>query len=163
MKYIIGLLTAGLLLIGCSKADEESHSGTQEMHSQTEDHTGHDHGDDEHGHDNHAQSNGITLNNGEKWQADKHTNDKVNEMKNEIANYKKSNDYTKLSLNLATDVNELIKGCTMESEPHNQLHVWLEPLLELVQGMKEASNDSDKSDKVKEIEKTLNQYSEYFK
>ncbi|MFA7327433.1 MAG: hypothetical protein WC121_12255 [Candidatus Kapaibacterium sp.] len=166
MKYIIGLLTAGLLLFGCSKEGGERHEDKHEMHNQAEDHTGHDHGEEGHeghGHDDHGATTGISLDNGEKWQADKHTNDKVSEMKNELANYKKSKDYTKLTTNLEADVNELIKGCTMDGEPHNQLHHWLEPYIGLVKGMKDASNDADKSAKVEEIESSLNQYTEYFK
>lgn len=173
MKYIIGLLTAGLLLFGCSEEGGDAHNDSHEMHDQAEDHTGHDHGDEGHeghAHDDHeghshdeATADGITLNNGDKWVADKHTNDKVSEMKNEIANYKKSNDYEKLTTNLEADVKELIKGCTMDGEPHNQLHHWLEPYLGMVKGMKEANSDADKSAKVAEIETSLNQYTEYFK
>ena len=166
MKYIIGLLTAGLLLFGCSKEGGDGHEDVHEMHDHAEDHTGHDQGDEGHeghGHDDHGATTGISLNNGEKWEADKHTNDKVSEMKNEIANYKKSKDYAKLSTNLEADVNELIKGCTMDGEPHNQLHHWLEPFLGLVKGMKEVNNDADKSSKVEAIEASINQYTEYFK
>lgn len=167
MKYIIGLLTAGLLLFGCSKEGGDTHEDSHEMHDQAEDHSGHDHGDkshEGHGHDDHdAPTVGITLNNGDKWVADKHTNDKVSEMKNEIANYKKSKDYDKLNTNLVADVKELIKGCTMDGEPHNQLHHWLEPYLGMVKGMKEVNNDADKSAKVEAIEASLNQYTEYFK
>lgn len=169
MKYIIGLLTAGLLLFGCSK--EGGHEETHEMHEHADDHSGHDHGDEGHeghGHDDHEGHDhevitGITLNNGEKWEADKHTNDKVAEMKNELANYKKSKDYEKLTTNLVADVKELIKGCTMDGEPHNQLHYWLEPYLGMVKGMKEANSDTDKTAKVEAIETSLNQYTEYFK
>ena len=173
MKYIIGLLTAGLLLFGCSEESGDAHNDSHEMHDQAEDHSGHDHGEEGHeghGHDEHgghehsdATSDGITLNNGEKWQADKHTNDKVSEMKKEIANYKESNDYEILTTNLEADVKELIKGCTMVGEPHNQLHYWLEPYLAVVQSMKDASDEVDKSAKVAEIETSLNQYTEYFK
>lgn len=166
MKYIIGLMTAGLLLFGCSKEGGETQEESQEIHNNAEDHAGHDHSDEAHeghGHDDHEAVAGITLNNGEKWQADKHTNDKVSEMKTQVANYKKSKDYAKLSTDLEAGVNELIKGCTMDGEPHNQLHHWLEPFMGKVQSMKDASNDADKSAKVAEIEASLNQYTVYFK
>jgi hypothetical protein len=169
MNYIIGLLTAGLLLFGCSNEGGEGHEDAHEMHDHVDEHSGHDHGDegheghDGHGHNDHSTMTNIMLNNGQKWTADKHTNDKISEMKKEIADYKSSNDYTKLTTNLEADVNELIKGCTMDGEPHNQLHHWLEPLLGLVKGMKDASTDADKSAKVEEIETSLNQYTEYFK
>lgn len=166
MKYIIGLLTAGLLLFGCSNESDENHSEeSHEMHDH-DDHTGHDHGEGEHieaGKDEHASTGGIALNNGEKWPADKHTNDKVSEMKKEVNNYKSTKDYSKLSTNLDADVNELIKGCTMDGEPHNQLHHWLEPFMGLVKSMNEAKSDIEKTVKVEKIETSLNQYTEYFK
>ncbi|PKL78605.1 MAG: hypothetical protein CVV25_10860 [Ignavibacteriae bacterium HGW-Ignavibacteriae-4] len=164
MKYIIGLLTAGLLLFGCSKEGGKDHGDAHGMHEHPDDHTGHGHeGHEGHGQNDHSTVTGIMLNNGQKWIADKHTNDKVSQMKKEIADYKDSKDYAKLTTNLEADVNELIKGCTMDGEPHNQLHHWLEPLLGLVKGMKDANSDADKSAKVEELEKSLNQYTEYFK
>ena len=71
MKYLIGLLTAGLLLFGCTEEHHDHEEGTQEMHSHDDgDHSGHDHGKSEHiiaGKDEHTSSDGITLNNGDKW------------------------------------------------------------------------------------------------
>lgn len=165
MKYIIGLLTAGLLLFGCSNEASETHEDAQEMHDH-DDHAGHDHGEGEHieaGKDDHATAGEIALNNGEKWPADKHTNDKVSEMKKEVENYKKNKDYSKLSTKLEANVNELIKGCTMDGEPHNQLHHWLEPIMGKINSMKKVSTDADKSAKISDIESSLNQYTEYFK
>jgi len=166
MKYIIAILTAGLLLFGCSNENHEHEEDTHEMHDHDDDHAGHDHGEGRHiiaGKDDHEATDGITLNNGEKWEADNHTNEKVSEMKTEVENYKKNNDYSKLATNLEADVSELIKGCTMDGEPHNQLHHWLEPYIGLVNSLKDANNDSDKSANVEIIETSLNQYTEYFK
>lgn len=166
MKYIIGLLTAGLLLFGCSDEHSDHNEDTHEMHDHDDDHSGHDHGEGGHiiaGKDDHQATDGITLNNGEKWEADKHTNDKVSEMKTEIADYKKSNDYATLSTNLKADLSDLIEGCTMGGEPHNQLHHWLEPYIGYVNNMKDANNDADKSANVERIESSLIQYTEYFK
>lgn len=166
MKYIIGILTAGLLLFGCANEHHDHNEDIHEMHNDAEDHSGHDHGEGGHiisGKDDIKSTDGITLNNGEKWQADKHTNDKVSEMRAEIAEYKKSNDFATLSTNLKDDLNELIEGCTMGGESHNQLHYWLESFIELVNNMKDANSEADRSANVKRIESSLNQYTEYFK
>lgn len=166
MKYLIAFLMAGLLLVGCGNENHEHSEDKHEIHDHNDDHVGHDHGNEDNiiaGKDDNTKSEGITLNNGNKWQADKHTNDKVSEMKNEITAYKQDKDYSKLSTNLEADVSELIKGCTMGGEPHNQLHYWLEPFIGLVNGMKDANNDADKSENVEKIESSLNQYTEYFK
>lgn len=166
MKYIVGIITAGLLLFGCS--NEEGHDGHHETHghadhSNADDHSGHNHAEGGHDGHRHSESMGISLNNGDKWEADKHTNDKIAEMKNELGLYKNNKDYDKLTANLTNDVKELIKGCTMEGESHNQLHYWLEPFLGLVESLNNAKSADEKEVKVKEIELSLNKYSEYFK
>jgi len=71
----------------------------------------------------------MSLNNGEKWQMDEHTRRMIGQMNQRI-----SSDLSgmALGLKLQDDLNELIAGCLMTGEAHNQLHAFLMQIMPVI-------------------------------
>ena len=73
----------------------------------------------------------ITLNNGERWEANTATTEGVQNMIammqsfNELDNIEA---FTQLSTNLKSEFSLIFKNCTMTGEAHNQLHNFLIPI-----------------------------------
>ncbi len=100
----------------------------------------------------------VPLNDGEKWKMDEHTRNSIDRMKQLI----ESGETATLGKSLAGEFHDLMKGCKMQGEPHNQLHVFLG---ELMPGILALSSDEDdeefKAERVK-VQKLLQEYELYF-
>ena len=119
------------------------------------------------GHDHHAHAHEVgdlTLNHGEKWEADDHTRAVVSEMQQTVSTYEKSEgqDYQVISDSLTSQLNRLIVGCTMKGPAHDELHKWLVPLTESIKDLSGSENASSASKSVGEIAATLALFDQYF-
>ena len=88
------------------------------------------------------KSDGITLDNGKVWKANKATTNGVKNMVTHMNAFKISNnleDYTLLQKTLEDEIINIFTACNMKGEAHNQLHNYLLPLHELLEPLK--SND----------------------
>jgi hypothetical protein len=113
-----------------------------------------------HSHSHSKSSTELTLNNGKKWKSDKHTMDRIIEMKKTVVNSKMmSNTALKNSLDL--ELSSLIQGCIMKGKDHDALHVFLEKLMPLIEKLKDTDVESSKHVR-KKIKNLLNLYSDYF-
>ena len=86
--------------------------------------------------------NDIILNNGIKWSANTETTDGVREMLT-LINVNKStttDDYKKLGIALNDVKNTVVKECTMKGASHDNLHVWLHPLIEKIELLQKVEN-----------------------
>ncbi|PKV50564.1 hypothetical protein ATE84_2623 [Aquimarina sp. MAR_2010_214] len=108
--------------------------------------------------------NNIKLNNGNKWQANTETNEGILKMQNSIKTQTTSTleDYYKLADQLNNDKNYVIKNCTMKGASHDNLHVWLLPLMEKIEALSEIKTITGASKLKHSIEENINAYSEYF-
>jgi hypothetical protein len=105
---------------------------------------------------------GLILNKGSKWEMDGHTKDIFAKMAESFL------DLDHASLNeaglkqagadLQRDINELIQGCTMSGDAHNQLHVYLTGYIPAVADLSEFGRTDD-AEKVKHY---LEKYDKYF-
>jgi uncharacterized protein YukE len=97
----------------------------------------------------------LKLNDGQKWPADKHTDDSVQVMESTLKKFQAESGlkYQNLGKELEEQLKKLIAGCTMKGEAHTQLHLFIEqlnsPLKELNEGkdvnvQKEALNKTGK-------------------
>ena len=83
----------------------------------------------------------LTLNNGHKWIADKHTMDSVHAM---IAMADKQTasaslqDLQSLGTQLHDELQNLIRGCKMTGSDHDQLHAWITALVPAIQALSKA-------------------------
>tara|TARA_R110001592_G_scaffold16881_1_gene71347 strand:+ start:23325 stop:23798 length:474 start_codon:yes stop_codon:yes gene_type:complete len=106
---------------------------------------------------------GMSLNNDEKWEMDDHTRQSFAQMvelflNTDIASL--NNDELKsYGIALQKNLDDLIRGCTMEGEPHDQLHIFLMGYMPEVE---ELSN-SGSQENAQNIQYYLENYSKYFK
>ncbi len=83
-----------------------------------------------HEHSEHASkdmANKLILNNGDRWEMDNHTRMMSSKMEKTFFSTDHSNQASlnALGSKLETQLGELISGCTMDGEAHNQLHIFL--------------------------------------
>lgn len=111
-----------------------------------------------------AWVNDIVLNNGIKWQANKETTEGVMAMLTLINENKvsKTNDYKKLGDGLNEVKNTVVKECTMKGASHDNLHVWLHPLIEKIEVLQKAENAEEGAYLTSNIKKHLEGYYDYF-
>lgn len=159
-KTILTVAILSALLVSCN---ETKHKDGEALET-TE--AGHEH----HGEDmlSHATDNSwvkeIKLDSGKKWDSNLETTDGVEKM---IVLVKSSESKTVEGYHtLAKELNEVknyvVKECTMEGASHDNLHVFLHPLIEKIDALGKVSTE-DAGAKIKEsIQENLNGYYNYF-
>lgn len=107
----------------------------------------------------------IEMDNGEKWQSDLPTNEGVKKLQHTINAQTTSTlaDYHKLAKSLGDDITFVIKNCTMQGPAHDNLHVWLHPLIEKNAALTQAETVEDASRLKSAIDENINAYYDYFK
>lgn len=105
----------------------------------------------------------LRLDSGRKWKADDHTRLSFAKMAGYFLNLDLASqgeeELKKAGSELQLGINELVTGCTMNGDAHDQLHVFL------MSGYVPAVAELSESGSMKEAEKVkhyLNKYSEYF-
>ena len=124
-------------------------------------------GDDEHtktpSDASHRKGSGhsLRLDNGKKWKANKATHVGMGNMQKLVAEFQASDtkDYRKLGESLQAETNTIIRKCTMTGEPHDQLHLVLNPMLGLVNKLVTGEGGSSE---VEALEKHLRDYHSHF-
>ena len=79
-----------------------------------------------------------------------------------VNNPKELNDYHTIADALNEEKNYVIKECTMKGSSHDNLHVWLLPLIEKIDALKEANTLAEAQHIYKSIEQNVNAYNDYF-
>jgi hypothetical protein len=161
MKHVI--LTLSLLaLVSCKDSKKQDSNTKSVKHSTT----------NQNNHDSHEVSgvytnawiSEIQMNNGTRWQADTTTNDGVQKLQNTI-NSQSPNTleaYHMLAQKLNEEKNFVVKNCTMEGPSHDNLHIWLHPLIEKIDALLKVENVDDASKIRQSIEENINGYNTYF-
>ncbi|TXE07737.1 hypothetical protein ES711_09860 [Gelidibacter salicanalis] len=159
--FVLGLLT----IVGCKdrKTSETTvHSDAVENALEVTDKR---HSDDTSNIYGNAWTKDMAMDNGEQWQADVTTNEGVKQLQKTF--YAKTTnsleDYHKLAENLNEDKNYVVKNCTMVGPSHDNLHVWLHPLIEKIAALSKVETVEDASKLKLSIEENINAYSIYFK
>jgi hypothetical protein len=145
LTYIL-LLAA--LLISCGDESSKTQFHNDEAHSV---------------HLSDTAEQGLRLNNGQKWLMDDHTRSTFAEMAGSFL----KTDYLsmegeglkKTGSNLQLQIGELIKGCTMTGDAHDQLHVYLMGYIPAVAALSESGRIED-AQKVKHYLEIFNKYFE---
>ena len=106
----------------------------------------------------------IKLDNGKKWQANSETNEGVLKMQNSIKDFSSNTleGYYELAEKLNVDKNYVIKNCTMKGDSHDNLHVWLLPLIAKIDALSEANTIEEAAKLKQSIEENINEYADYF-
>lgn|SRR5690554_1716759 len=110
--------------------------------------------------------NDIQLDeNGNKWNANIETTQGVNKMLGLITevNPKTVEEYHKLASKLNEEKNIVIKKCDMVGPSHDNLHVFLHPLIDKIAALSEVSTEEKGSEITANIKENLEEYNNYFK
>ncbi|HLS71086.1 MAG TPA: hypothetical protein VK027_05440 [Chitinophagaceae bacterium] len=107
----------------------------------------------------------ISLNNGERWEVNEEMKPYVNEAESILKNYQNTedNNYQQLAIDLKEQNDALIKSCTMDGTAHDELHNWLHPHLQLVEGLKNAKNIEESQEWLEQLNLSMEKYHKYFK
>ncbi len=155
------LSTFSLLMISCKEAKNDNTTESETI-TETVDHENHTESAKELVN---AWADEIVLNNGVKWQANKETTDGVKTMLS-LINEKKvssSEDYNILGNELNEVKNTVVKECTMKGPSHDNLHVWLYPLVKKIEQLQKTETMDDGAEILASIIDHLNAYNTYFK
>lgn len=109
----------------------------------------------------------LTLNSGAKWKSDESTNNNVAEVKTIASRFNENKnsslaDYTVVGNELQAGMDKVIKECRMQGADHDALHLWLEPLLKNITGLRKAANETEAAGFFAEINERLQLYDQYF-
>ncbi|HET8804084.1 MAG TPA: hypothetical protein VFM72_05860, partial [Aequorivita sp.] len=111
-----------------------------------------------------AWVNDIKLDGGNKWQSNIETNDGVDKMLKLInaSNPITVEDYHNLASKLNDEKNVLVKNCTMKGASHDNLHIFLHPLIEKIEALGTVSTTEEGSKIITSIIENLEGYYNYF-
>lgn len=102
---------------------------------------------------------GVSLNDGQLWEANAETTQGIKNMQQLIDSYSKVNGNPEEIINgLKAEFSMIFKKCTMTGEAHEQLHNYLIPLKTKIDGLSEGINDEN----TEELNKYLKDYFNYF-
>ena len=107
----------------------------------------------------------LTLNSGEKWNADASTNLNVTALSKIIQSVHPTNleAYHAAGKTLQEGIDKMIKECKMKGPDHDALHHWLEPLIEKNKILQTAESANEATEAFDFIKNQVNQYEYFFK
>ncbi|HBC03538.1 MAG: hypothetical protein CL528_10950 [Aequorivita sp.] len=163
-KTILTTAIISALLISCNETKHKQES--TDIVETTE--GVHEHDMEEMAEETHALNNAwvneIKLDNGNKWEANLETTEGVDKMLNLVKSSapKTVEDYHALASKLNEDKNVVVKKCTMEGPSHDNLHVFLHPLIEKIEALGKVSNTDEGAETLASIKENLEGYYNYF-
>jgi len=160
-KTIIVMLVLSAVLISCNetkKKDKVMEAPVKEIEHKKEEISHEDNGLNNH------WINEIQLDNNKKWGANVETTEGVNAMLKllEKNNPKTIEDYITLANKLNDEKNLLVKECTMTGPSHDNLHLFLHPLIEKINHLLKTSSIESGSETTKSVKENLEAYKNYF-
>lgn len=161
-KTILSLTIISALLVGCNETKTKEISADA-VDTVEEIHEHHDIDMASHSLDN-AWTNEIQLDNGSKWDANIETTEGVNKMLDMLKSTetKSTEGYHALASNLNEVKNFVVKECTMEGPSHDNLHVFLHPLIEKIEALGKVTTVDEGAKIKKSIKENLDGYFNYF-
>lgn len=161
-KTIFTTAILSILLLGCK--DNKTTNPQTEMDHEHLTETIHEH-ETEGMALNNSWVNEIQLDNGNKWEANLETTQGVDKMMTLINknNPKTVEDYHQLASKLNDEKNMVVKECTMEGPSHDNLHVFLHPLIEKIDALGNVSTVDQGAEITESIKENLEGYTNYFK
>lgn len=111
-----------------------------------------------------AWINEIQLDHGSKWLANAETTLGVSKMLTALNGFNGGSvsAYQALGDDLNDLKNTIVKECTMTGPSHDNLHVWLHPLIEKIEALQNTDSEASGVQRAHDIEQHLNGYYEFF-
>ncbi|RFN60253.1 hypothetical protein [Marixanthomonas ophiurae] len=108
--------------------------------------------------------NEISLNNGSKWEANPETTEGIENMIQAIDQNKLKavTDFQELGIKLNNEKNYIVEKCTMEGPSHDNLHVFLYPLINKIKDLMTVNSVTEGSKITTNIQAHLEGYNLYF-
>ncbi len=108
--------------------------------------------------------NEIKLDNGSRWNANIETTQGVDEMLKSVngSNPKTVDDYHALGNTINEIKNTVVKECTMKGPSHDNLHIFLHPLIEKIDHLLKVTSTEEGSIIKSGIKENLTAYKNYF-
>jgi len=159
------ILTLGLISALFSNCKEPNHKPSISEERETiEGLDEHDINNEQHTFEN-SWVNEITLDNGSKWSANTETTEGVAKMIELIKTNETTSveDFHLLAKKLNEVKNVVVRECTMKGAPHDNLHIFLHPLIEKIEILSKVSTIADGNKVLASIKINLEQYYNYFK
>jgi len=163
-KTILTTAIVSALLIGCNETKHKTEN--TDIVETTE--GVHEHEMEEMAKETHTMNNAwvneIKLDNGSKWEANLETTEGVDKMLESVkaSDPKTVEDYHFLASKLNEDKNVVVKKCTMEGASHDNLHVFLHPLIEKIEVLGKVSSTDEGAAITASIKENLEGYYNYF-
>ncbi|MDQ7918287.1 hypothetical protein RBU60_11930 [Mesonia sp. MT50] len=161
-KTILTTAIISALLISCNDNKNESKTTEEATEVTEKDHT------KEMAAESHSMNNAwveeIKLDEGDKWDANLETTEGVDKMLSLVKSSQTESvkEYHSLAADLNETKNFVVKKCTMKGPSHDNLHVFLHPLIEKINALGKISS-TDEGAKIKEsIKENLEGYYTYF-
>lgn len=150
------LLIAITLLTGCNSTEKQKETENADIQAQVQ--------EQEDDPLSTQWKKDIQLNDGAKWAANLETTQGVKEMQNIIKDHATSTieEYHHMANQLNEVKNTVIKECTMKGASHDNLHIWLYPLIEKINALAETNNLDEATSIKLSIEDNLNAYTTFF-
>lgn len=154
LKRIGSLLVLTLFLLGCKQETKQQEpelptvETTVDVHKETEA----------------GWIDQIELDQGAKWAANVETTLGVSQMQSamETSKTEEVSDLHKLGGALNEIKNMIVKECTMTGPSHDNLHVWLYPLISKIEQLQKVESVESGQQMLAEIGEHLDKYYEYF-
>lgn len=124
--------------------------------------------DHSHGHGHHASEAGIGglgLNHGQQWEMDEHTRTMLVKMEATFfaADHSSQTGLNAAGAKLQAKMDDLITGCTMAGESHDQLHVFLSEYIPAVDRLAQAKDYAAAKGAAIELKGHFGTYKKYFR
>ena len=107
----------------------------------------------------------IELNEGNKWKVDVQMMVYLRAMEKAVVAHTgdSADSFDTLAIFLQEQTNELTSNCTMEGKPHDELHKWLLPYMELVASMQGAKEETQQRAILLQLSASFTELNTYFK
>lgn len=159
-KTFLATAIVSALLIGCNETkhkqeNKETVDATEAVHQAR---------GEEMAATNNAWVSEINMDNGNKWDANQETTKGVDKMLDmiKIRDISTVEDYHRLASDLNKEKNYVVKKCTMKGPSHDNLHIFLHPLIEKIDALGKISTVKDASALTESIKENLEGYYNYF-
>ncbi len=100
----------------------------------------------------------LSLNDGKKWDTDDHTRRSIQRMRDLI----EATPPETLGRALAGEMHDLLAGCKLEGEAHNQLHFFLGELQPHANGLYATEDPAERAAEIEAMKRLFTLYDQYF-
>lgn len=148
---LLFIISLSLLLFSCrNNVNEKANKQTETVTNET------------HQHENETQA--IELNHGEKWYIDTNMMTHIRAMEGDALAFSMNpqKDYKSLAEKLQKNIDLLTSNCTMTGKPHDELHKWLLPYIDLVTELSDAKDETESAKHFDNILTSFTTFNNYF-